>query len=177
MRNMILAALLACLAAALPRRTCARSAGPGVERFRRHAPVPGVDNCPDTQFAIAFDVASGRRRARPTAGSKCRAVLNMHVARGVKQENIRLAVVVHGKASFDLLSDEAWAAKAGGSENWLGQTDRSDAGRRRALHPLRPKRGSLWHQTGGPDTGRGNGLSAMTAHALLQQHGYTVNPF
>ena len=89
----------------------------------------------------------------------------------------RAAVVVHGAAVLDLLSDDAWSARDRGAANPSGAMVRemidqgvrfivcgqSAAGQGVAKSELIP--------------GVELALSAMTAHALLQQQGYTVNPF
>ena len=41
----------------------------------------------------------------------------MHTAAGIPRENIQLAVVVHGQATNDLLTPEAYAARFDGAEN------------------------------------------------------------
>jgi intracellular sulfur oxidation DsrE/DsrF family protein len=100
----------------------------------------------------------------------------MHAAAGVKKENIHLALVVHGSAIFDLLNNASYQEKfdtPNPNEPLLkallennvrvilcGQSAASKAVKSRQLVE-----------------GVEIQLSAMTAHALLQQEGYTVNPF
>ena len=98
--------------------------------------------------------------------------LNMHVAAGVPEENIHLAVVVHGGAYRDLLNAESYGAENpnaplieqliahGVTIELCGQTA---AYRDVSEDDLLP--------------GVTISLSAMTSHALLQQQGYTLNPF
>jgi intracellular sulfur oxidation DsrE/DsrF family protein len=86
----------------------------------------------------------------------------------VDPENIRIAVVVHGGAVKDLLASEDNPSRAM-VEHLLDYGVRfiicgqSAAGQGIAQEDLIP--------------GVEMALSAMTAHALLQQRGYTVNPF
>ena len=155
--------------------------GPVLEEFGAHAPVPGITALPaDTEFSVAFDVATPATEGTANRGFDSAArFLNMHVANGVPQENIRLVVVVHGKASLDLLDDAARAANpaAGGSAN----------GSAKLVAALLEEdvRFILCGQSAAaygitPDDlipGVEMSLSAMTAHALLQQNGFTVNPF
>ena len=56
-----------------------------------------------TEFKIAFDVAKGADAGKlnRTLESAAR-FINMHVEAGVPVENIKLAVVVHGSAVFDM---------------------------------------------------------------------------
>ena len=93
-------------------------------------------------------------------------------AAGVAPENLSVTLVVHGPAASDLLTAEklghdnptaplvAELIAAGASIQLCGQTA---AARDFAPEDLVP--------------GITVSLSAMTAHALLQQDGYTLNPF
>lgn len=180
---MVLAALLMAAPAAAQDMSAFRT-GPVFEDFGPHAPVEGVGSVPaDTEFSIAFDVADPAAEGARNRGFESAArFINMHVAAGVDPDNIRIAVVVHGKASLDLLSDEAWAARSeagnGGSD-----TNPSSAMIREMLDA--GVRFILCGQSGVANgvaqadviPGVETALSAMTAHALLQQRGYTVNPF
>ena len=92
----------------------------------------------------------------------------MHTEAGIPLDQIQIAIVVHGGAARDLIdrSDNANAPlvaaliDAGVSITLCGQT---------AVH-----RGiSASDLLPGVDMA----LSAMTKHALLQQDGYTLNPF
>jgi intracellular sulfur oxidation DsrE/DsrF family protein len=155
--------------------------GPVLEEFGAHAPVPGITALPaDTEFAVAFDVSTPASEGTANRGFDSAArFLNMHVANGVPQENIRLVVVVHGKASLDLLTDAARAANtaAGGSANGSGKLVAAPleedvrfilCGQSAAAYGIKPE---------DLIPGVEMALSAMTAHALLQQNGFTVNPF
>lgn len=155
--------------------------GPVLTEFGAHAPVPGVAQLPaDTEFAIAFDVSTPAGESGPNRGFDSAArFLNMHVAGGVPQENIRLVVVVHGKAALELLSNTAHAAnplsRQGDNpsaklvEALLAQDVRFIlCGQSAAVYGIKPE-----HLIPGVEMS----LSAMTAHALLQKGGFTVNPF
>lgn len=132
----------------------------------------------ETQFKIAFDVA---KKADP--GKLNRAIesaarfINMHVAAGIAAENIKLAIVVHGGASVDLTKQALYGTRNDGATN--GSAD--------AIATLQ-KHGVTFHLCGQSAAahkitnadllpGVKMDLSAMTAHALLQQKGYTLNPF
>ena len=90
--------------------------GPIFEEFGNHAPVEGVENfVPETEFAIAFDVAKRADPGTRNRGFESAArFINMHASYGAEPERIRIAVVVHGKAVHDLLDDEA----GNGSHAW-----------------------------------------------------------
>ena len=155
--------------------------GPVLTEFGPHAPVPGMAQLPaDTEFAVAFDVATPAEEGSANRGFESAArFLNMHVAHGVPQENIRLVVVVHGKAGLELLSDAAYAA------NPLSPQDENPSAKLVAALLEQDVRFILCGQSAAvygikPEDlipGVEMALSAMTAHALLQQNGFTVNPF
>lgn len=144
--------------------------GPVFADFGPHAPVAGIDSLPsDLRFSVAFDVSKpaeegGHNRSFESAAR----FINMHVAHGVPEENIRIAVVVHGKAVNDLLAQDNNASTAMVREMLdhgvrfivCGQSAAGLGVRQEDLLP-----------------GVEMALSAMTAHALLQQNGFTVNPF
>ena len=144
--------------------------GPVFEDFGPHLSVEGIGDVPaDREFAHSFDVArkapDGKRNSSFESAAR---FMNMHAAHGVDPENMRLAVVVHGSAVEDLLDGEDNASAvmvremldAGVRFIVCGQ---SAVGQGIAQEDLIP--------------GVEMALSAMTAHALLQQRGYTLNPF
>ena len=152
--------------------------GPVFADFGPHAPVEGIEQVPaDTEFAVAFDVAEAAEDGRRNRGFESAArFVNMHAAHGVPEENMRIAVVVHGRAVLDLLSPEGRAAH-----------DLADNGSAAMVRQMLDH-GVRFIVCGQSATGQGvtqaelipgveTALSAMTAHALLQQRGYTVNPF
>jgi len=162
------AALLA--SAANAQDMSAFKTGPVFGQFGPHAPVEGIGEVPaDTEFSIAFDVAKPADEGSLNRGFESAArFINMHVAYGVPEDNIRIAVVVHGKAVNDLLAKPD-NTSADMVQVMLGQGVRfivcgqSAAAYGVTQDDLLP--------------GVEMALSAMTAHALLQQRGYTVNPF
>ncbi|MBX7494971.1 DsrE family protein [Qipengyuania sp. 6B39] len=144
--------------------------GPVFTDFGPHAPVAGIGEVPaDTEFSVAFDVSEKAEEGKRNRGFESAArFINMHVAHGVPEENIRIAVVVHGKAVNDLLAspDNASAdmvrAMLDHGVRFIvcGQSAAAYGVKQEDLLP-----------------GVEMALSAMTAQALLQQRGYTVNPF
>ena len=179
---MKLLAILAAMLIAVP--ACAQDmtafkTGPVFEGFGPHAPVEGMGPVPaDTEFSHAFDVAVPAEEGKNSRGFESAArFINMHVAAGVDPDNIRVAVVVHGKASMDLLNDAAWAAKGREGANPSGAMIREmlDHGVRFILCGQSGTAYGITQDDLIP--GVETALSAMTAHALLQQRGYTVNPF
>ena len=168
--RMMVAILGAMLAAPLAAQEPQIRFGPVFEEFGPHYPVEGIDRVPeDAEFAVAFDVARPAEDGTRNRGFESAArFINMHASLGVDPDNIRIAVVVHGGAVKDLLANEDNASRemvermleGGVRFIFCGQ---SAAGQGISQEDLIP--------------GVEMALSAMTAHALLQQRGYTVNPF
>ncbi len=146
------------------------STGPVFEDFGPHAPVEGAGELPSlTTFSVAFDVTKRADAETRNRGFESAArFINMHVAGGVPADRINIAVVVHGGAVRDLVVGDD-----NGSQTMV-----------RALLDY----GVRFIVCGQSAAANGVSadeliegvemdLSAMTAHALLQQDGYTVNPF
>ncbi len=181
---LIPALILASPAAAQQADLSAFKTGPVFEEFGPHAPVESMTDLPAyVSFSVAFDVADAASEGqRHRSFESVTRFINMHVANGVDPAQIRVALVVHGKASLDLLNNEAWAAKERGGEA-SPDVNPSAAmlrtmidygvdvvlcGQSAAANGIAPEE---------LIEGVRMSLSAMTAHAVLQQNGYTVNPF
>ena len=157
------------------------SYGPVFDSYGRVADIPDAEALPaDTVLRVAFDIAEGAEPGEVSRRIDSAArFINMHVANGVPEDNIQVAVVVHGKAGLDLLSNAAWRAKMGEDAG-----DNPDQPMVRAMLD-QGVRFILCGQSAAAfginaedlEPGVEMALSAMTAHALLQQRGYTVNPF
>ncbi|MFY8274307.1 DsrE family protein [Pseudoalteromonas sp. SSDWG2] len=132
---------------------------------------------PDTQFKIAFDVAPAAKKGEQNNHMNSLArFINMHVAHGVKPHNIELALVVHGKASVDVLANEHYQARFNVENKnqalinqLLANNTRVYVCGQSATHYKVTQEQLI--------PGVQMALSAMTAHAQLQQQGYTLNPF
>lgn len=153
--------------------------GPVFQDFGPLAPVQTSEPlAKDAVFKVSFDVAKAADpdKINRTIESAAR-FINMHVAAGVPPENINLAVVVHGGASLDLTNQEFFAARKDGAKNASAA----------AIAQLQDH-GVTFYLCGQSAAAHGIGnadllpgvrmaLSAMTAHALLQQQDFTINPF
>ncbi|MBO6610085.1 DsrE family protein [Altererythrobacter sp.] len=153
--------------------------GPVFEEYGPNALVETDFEIPEgAEFKVAFDVAAGAETGElnRTLQSAAR-FMNMHVRAGVPLENIHAAVVVHGKASEDLLGAEEYADRREGAENANIALIAvlADKGMRVILCGQSAAAYGISNDMLAP--GVEMALSAMTAHALLQQDGYTVNPF
>ncbi len=155
-------------------------AGTAIADYGKIAEVEGmVPIAKDSHFKVSFDVA---KSAKP--GDVNRSLdsvarfINMHVASGVTAEHIELAVVVHGSSVKEMTGDEIYQKN--------NQTDQLNANI--MLIKELQRNGVKFYVCGqsatyyGVETkdllpGVNMSLSAMTAHALLQQQGYSLNPF
>ena len=177
MKNILLSVCL-CMSITLWAGPDDFTAGPLIENFGKTAMVTSdiaIDK--NHKFNVAFDVGKQSETGEINRAFDTLArFLNMHVRAGLKSENINLALVVHGKAAYDLLNNKAYDARflgdnpnqallaallANGVDIYLcGQT-------------------AAYYEIKNQDLQKGvsMALSAMTAHALLQQQGYTLNPF
>ena len=154
-------------------------AGSAIPEFGAVATVEGHVSIPaGSTFSIAFDVSEpGKPGSINRTIESAARFINMHVEAGVPREAIRIAVVAHGQASFDLTDAATYAAKHDGATNanlaaiaTLLQHDVQFILCGQSAAALGINRDQL-------APGVRLALSAMTAHAQLQQQGYTLNPF
>ena len=130
------------------------------------------------KFKVAFDLG---RAAKP--GELNRSIdtlarfINMHVAAGVKLEDISLAMVVHGQAASDVTQEHFYkmlnTGKSNANSDLIAQLVKQGVrfyvcGQTAAYYGITPD-----DLLPGVDMA----LSALTAHAVLAHQGYSVNPF
>lgn len=137
-----------------------------------HAPITQ-----NTHFKIAFDVGKGAQKGEQNNGMNSLArFINMHIAHGIKPENIELALVIHGSASVDVLDNNTYKNRFE-----VDNKNQSLIEQLLANNTVVYVCGqSATHYKVAPEQlikGVKMSLSAMTAHAQLQQQGYTLNPF
>lgn len=137
-----------------------------------HMPLP-----PDTRFRVAFDItaagdAGGLNRSLESAAR----FLNMHSEAGVAPSAVQLAVVIHGAAVHDLTKDSVYRKKYGASN---ANAVLIAALQAHGVEVILCGQSAVARGVSAGDLlpGVKMSLSAMTAHALLQQRGYTLNPF
>ena len=153
--------------------------GPVFKDFGATAPVQQSEPvAKDTVFKVAFDVSKAAETDKLNRSIESAArFINMQVAAGVPLENIRLAVVLHGGASLDVTNQTFFAANKDGLKNASATS----------IAQLQ-EQGVEFYLCGQSAVANGisnadllpgvkMSLSAMTAHALLQQQGFTINPF
>ena len=180
MRNMSLGLLALCLSTTpLSAQNSSFHRGTAIPEFGQIATIETDMPIPqDTKFNISYDLAKGAsigeiNRSFNTAAR----FINMHIEAGVRQDNIKLAIVVHGTASLDLTDNAFYKTKYEGADNankkvvaalLAAGVEIIICGQSAAAHGI--SKSDLL-------PGVKMSLSAMTAHALLQQQGYTLNPF
>ena len=152
--------------------------GPLIQGYGKHAKVEMDMHIPkDVKLKVAFDVSDsfGKEHVNRKFESLAR-FLNMHVANGIKAENIQLALVVHGKAGSDLLNQKAYKLKFDSSNP---NQELLQLLMQHKVQVYLCGQSAAYDEIKNADLidGVQMSLSAMTAHALLQQQGYHLNPF
>jgi intracellular sulfur oxidation DsrE/DsrF family protein len=154
------------------------SKGPVFPNFGENTLIEGgLVDAKSQQFKVLFDVSKKNDGDAPHRSLNTVArFINMHVRAGVPIDNIAVAIVVHGEASFELIENGAYQqrfTKNNPSNALLGQLLAAGVrvilcGQSASHHDIQRK-----DLVSGVELS----LSAMTANALLQQAGYTLNPF
>lgn len=137
------------------------------------AEVPGHQALPENvQFKISFDVAQmAEADAVNRQIDSAARFINMHTAAGVPVERIQLALVIHGAAVKDVAQR-------------ISPASNPNAPLIKALQAQGVTfyvcgQSAAYYGVAAEDLlpGVHMSLSAMTAHTLLQQQGFTLNPF
>jgi intracellular sulfur oxidation DsrE/DsrF family protein len=154
------------------------SKGPIFKNYGENTAVQGGLVSPKHQrFKVVFDISDQAQGGTTNRNFNSVArFINMHVRAGVPKANIEVAMIVHGKASNDLMSDKAYSNK-------FNQTNPSSelvnllAGSGVTIYLC--GQSASYHSIRRADLNQNVALSlsAMTINALLQQQGYTLNPF
>ena len=131
-----------------------------------------------TQFKVSYDVAkaadAGELNRTLTTAAR---FLNMHHAVGIPEQDMSLAVIVHGKASFDMVKNARYGVAFEGVDNANAVLIKALTGK--GVRIIVCGQSATYYDIENEDLlpNVEMALSAMTAHALLQQDGYTLNPF
>lgn len=179
---MLRTALIAALVVAAPAFAQDRSgfvAGPVLPDVGPIAPVESDLPLPKgTKVKIDFDISA---KAAPGALSRqietLARTLNMHVANGVAKDNVQIVAIFHGPAAMDLLKPEVYAARNDGKAN--GSLDALKKLLGAGVEFYLCGQTAMGQKISKADLipGVKMSLSAITAHAVYQQRGYTLNPF
>ena len=144
----------------------------GVADVKQTSPLSGKE-----KFKVVFDVSDQGDKSKANRRFESLArFLNMHARAGVLLQQVKLALVVHGKAGFDLLANEQFRTKFG------ADNPNAELLAELQTHGVRIYlcgQSAAYYEIDNSHLlpGVNMALSAMTANALLQQQGYTLNPF
>ncbi len=155
------------------------SMGPVFEDYGPAAEVAATMPIPEgATFRVAMDAAKQADEGVNLTMFSASRLINMHAKAGLPVDATQVAVVVHGKATLDLLTDGAYAARFDGADNPNTSliAALTDQGVRIILCGQSAAAQGV-DETADLLPGVEVALSAMTAHALLQADGYTLNPF
>lgn len=179
---MLRTAILSLMLAAAPALAQSREGfgpGPVLPDVGPIAPVASDLPIPKgAKFKIAFDLHT---RAEPGALSRqietAARTLNMHVAAGVPQKDVQIVLIAHGPAAQDLLNPESYAKRTDGKAN--GSLDAVKKLLGAGVEIYLCGQTAMGQKITKADLipGVKMSLSAITAHAIYQQRGYTLNPF
>lgn len=169
MRSLLLLPILAFLPGIVFADSDSFTTGPVIDDYGPVAEVDVTLPVPaDSVLRHSFDVSTRAENGEPnrTLVSAAR-FINMHARAGVDANRIRVAAVVHGKAIYDV------SGEAQGNADLVAAL--LDAG----VRIIVCGQTAAYYDVATDDLlpGVEMALSAMTAHALLQQQGYTLNPF
>jgi intracellular sulfur oxidation DsrE/DsrF family protein len=152
--------------------------GTTIKKYGQIAVVSGMEPIPDdVKFKVSFDVYKAAKpgEINRSLDSVAR-FINMHAANGVPLKNIKLAVVIHGGAVKEM-AQNSYYLKQFESNN--ANTDLIAELQKYGVAFYVCGQSAAYYGVTDKDLlpGVKMSLSAMTAHALLQQQGFTLNPF
>ncbi len=152
--------------------------GAVISKFGQVATVPGMQPIPSgAVFKVSFDVNGAAQPAELNRSLLSGArFLNMHAEAGVKPENIKLAFVIHGQAVQDVTVDAHYAT-VHNQKNVNAALIAALLDKQVEVYVCGQSAAYYGVTTEDLLPGVTMSLSAMTAHALLQTGGYTLNPF
>lgn len=154
--------------------------GPAVKNFGPVlAPPEGAYNLrPENHYKVSMDVSAtgdfveDRNRHIESAAR----FLNMHARNGIDTEKIDFAMIVHGAATKDLLTDAAYRSRyQEGNPNTALLEELRQAGVKIYLCSQSAAFKRFGYNEFNPAVTIA--VSAMTAHVRLQSEGYTLIPF
>ena len=170
MRALLIAVLLAAPAAATD--------GPVFKGFGTHTPVEHNVAIPKGMaLRHVYDVTKAASGKLNPGFETAARFINSHVANGVAERDVAVAVVVHGPAIAELTKHEVYAARNPGTTNASEAMVKEMLAKGvrflvcgQAANAMGVKKADLL-------PGVELSISASSAHAILQAQGYTLNPF
>ncbi|MEI6485008.1 MAG: DsrE family protein [Sphingomonadales bacterium] len=166
------------LAAALIAMPAAATDGPVFKSFGSHTPVEFDVIIPKGMvLRHVYDVTAATPGKRNPGFETAARFINSHVANGVPERDVAVAVVVHGPAIAELTKPEAYAARNNGAANASEAMVKEMLAKGvrflvcgQAANAMGVKKADLL-------PGVELAISASSAHAILQAQGYSLNPF
>jgi intracellular sulfur oxidation DsrE/DsrF family protein len=150
--------------------------GPVITGFGKTVPIESDLPIPQkTVFKVMLDGSAGAKPGEPnrTLDSAAR-FLNMHVAAGVPERNVRIVVIIHGQASLDLTSDGFYGARREGAKNANAELIRQLVAHGVEIYLCGQSAAAFGIAKTDLVPGVKVSLSAMTARALFEQRGYAL---
>jgi intracellular sulfur oxidation DsrE/DsrF family protein len=152
--------------------------GPVFRDFGSHTPVEVDVVIPKgTVLRHVYDVTAAAPGKRDPGFETAARFINSHVANGMPERDVAVAVVIHGPAILELTRPAFYAARHKGAVNSSQAMveEMQKKGVRflvcgQAANSLGVKKADLL-------PGMELAISASSAHAILQAQGYTLNPF
>jgi intracellular sulfur oxidation DsrE/DsrF family protein len=168
----------ALIALALLASPAAAADGPVFKGFGSHTPVPFDVAIPKGMvLRHVYDVTKAAPGKLNPGFETAARFINSHVANGMAERDVAVAVVVHGPAIAELTRPEAYAARNPGTTNASEAMVREMLAKGvrflvcgQAANAMGVKKADLL-------PGVELAISASSAHAILQAQGYTLNPF
>lgn len=132
----------------------------------------------DTVLKVVYDTYRGAEvnNVNSTFLSAAR-FINMHVDAGHPQENIKVAIVVHGSTSLDVTQDFYYGEKYDGAKNANAAVIEALINEGVEIYICGQSAAFRGVTRDNILPGVKYSLSAMTAHAILQSEGYSLIPW
>lgn len=152
--------------------------GPVISGFGKIASVDAdMKLNSQTKLKLCFDVADKSNRSINQTFDSAARFINLNVESGAEAKNISVAIVIHGSAAIDVTKPEFYAEANDGKVNPNVDVIAELQKHRTTIYLCGQT--AAWRGIEKADLLPGVQMapSAMTAHALLQQDGFSLNPF
>jgi intracellular sulfur oxidation DsrE/DsrF family protein len=177
-RKFVLAAALAMLASPAVAAPEDFTQGPVITGFGAVAKIDSdLKGPPGMDYRVAFDVGSGKAGERNKGIDGAARLMNMLANSGVPVSKIHPAIVLHNSGIYDVTNNARYGQQYGGAPNPNADLVRQLVAKGVPIYIC--GQSAAWVNVAKSDLlpGVKMALSAMDAHAILQNQGYTLNPF
>ncbi len=175
---MLVAALALCASPAAAQDFSKFHEGPVFKDFGKIADVDSdMPIPPGTVLKAMFEQGDGAKPGEVNHGiDSVGRYINMNVAAGIPEKDVRVALVIHGKAGFDVMNAEAYAKKYPGMANPNAPIIAALIAHGVQVYICGQSSTAFGIAKADLLPGVKMALSAMTAETLLQQQGYVLIP-